>query len=338
MSEESITLLWIMTQCRKKQVNYFCAKIGVAEWHHVNADPDPVSGFPFITDSDSVSAFHFNADPDPGLDPAPHCSDANLRPLVYCTVRPGLHIKPSSLHCERPRLHVVTPKLLNLDSNADPDSVFHMRIRIHLQIIMRIRIRNPGRKKINPMIALGGQGVCWEEQDVLHEPVRPLPHPVLQGPDDVRPPVRGHRIRQRDRGRHLCRGPGPRRPQGKGGYEWSKNFITPNNISSRKKMSNNFCWFKERVHKIWNLLNHKFCWDTLISWSKLREMLTASFPNNFAWTFSSEKFNVVDPHHVDADADPTFHSDADLDLTFQFDPDPDPTTLTLFPDLDPLML
>jgi hypothetical protein len=37
-----------MTQCRKKQVNCFCVKIGVADLHHFNADADPVSAFPLM--------------------------------------------------------------------------------------------------------------------------------------------------------------------------------------------------------------------------------------------------------------------------------------------------
>jgi hypothetical protein len=35
--------------------------------------------------------------------------------------------------------------------------------------------------------------------------------------------------------------------------------------------------------------------------------------------------SIADPHHSDADPDPTFYSDADQDNTFQFDADPDPT-------------
>ncbi len=36
--------------------------------------------------------------------------------------------------------------------------------------------------------------------------------------------------------------------------------------------------------------------------------------------------SVADPHHVDADPDPTFHSDADPDLNpnLHFDANPDP--------------
>jgi hypothetical protein len=47
--------------------------------------------------------------------------------------------------------------------------------------------------------------------------------------------------------------------------------------------------------------------------------------------------SVADPHHIDADPDPTFHPNADPDPAFQFDADPDPTTHFL-PDLDPPML
>jgi hypothetical protein len=51
----------------------------VADPHHFNADPDPVSHF--IADPVPDPAFHFNADPDP--DPALLESDGNLRPPVY---------------------------------------------------------------------------------------------------------------------------------------------------------------------------------------------------------------------------------------------------------------
>jgi hypothetical protein len=48
--------------------------------------------------------------------------------------------------------------------------------------------------------------------------------------------------------------------------------------------------------------------------------------------------NVVDPHHVDADPDPTFHFDADPDLTCHFDAgqDAEPDFLyDAFPDAGP---
>ncbi len=51
----------------------------VADSHQFNADPDPS----FCCHADLDPTFHFNADPDPDLDPAPHQSDANLRPSVY---------------------------------------------------------------------------------------------------------------------------------------------------------------------------------------------------------------------------------------------------------------
>ena len=34
--------------------------------------------------------------------------------------------------------------------------------------------------------------------------------------------------------------------------------------------------------------------------------------------------SVADPHHFDADPDPTFYFDADPDPTLRFDADPDP--------------
>ncbi len=41
---------------------------------------------------------HFNADPAPDLDPAPHQSDSNLRPVVYRLSR--VPLEPGRLHCE----------------------------------------------------------------------------------------------------------------------------------------------------------------------------------------------------------------------------------------------
>jgi hypothetical protein len=49
-------------------------------------------------------------------DPAPHQSDANLRPVVY---RPVVSIGGP------PWLHFEPLKLLSLDLNADPDPAFH---------------------------------------------------------------------------------------------------------------------------------------------------------------------------------------------------------------------
>jgi hypothetical protein len=42
--------------------------------------------------------------------------------------------------------------------------------------------------------------------------------------------------------------------------------------------------------------------------------------------------SVVDPHHLDADPDSTYHPDTDPDSDFLFDADPDPT---FHPDADP---
>ncbi len=92
----------------------------VADPHHFNADPDP--------------SFHLSTDPD--QDPAPHQSDAYLRPLVY---RPSmslflwattaLHGYVWSLFCS---IHL---------------SLIWIQIRIHFSPsfpkIMRIRIRKP---------------------------------------------------------------------------------------------------------------------------------------------------------------------------------------------------
>ncbi len=38
------------------------------------------------------------------------------------------------------------------------------------------------------------------------------------------------------------------------------------------------------------------------------------------------KTSVVDPHHLNADPDPTYHFGADPDPTYHFDADPDPTS------------
>ncbi len=69
---------------------------------------------------------HFNADPAPDLDPAPHQSDSNLRPLVYRLLRAPL--EPRRLHCE---CQLCTALRLTL-----------MRMRTQLPKIMRMRIRN----------------------------------------------------------------------------------------------------------------------------------------------------------------------------------------------------
>ncbi len=53
-----------------------CLRSGVANPHHLSADPD--LSFHFNADADPI--FHFDADWDP--DPNPHQSDVNLRLLV----------------------------------------------------------------------------------------------------------------------------------------------------------------------------------------------------------------------------------------------------------------
>jgi hypothetical protein len=50
-------------------------------------------------------------------------------------------------------------------------------------------------------------------------------------------------------------------------------------------------------------------------------------------------YTVADPHHFDADLDPSFHFDADPDPTFHFDADPNPTLhFDVAPDPDPVPL
>ncbi len=65
-----------------------------ADPHNFNADPEPAFNFNAVP----YPVFHFNADPDP--DPAPHQSDGNLRPLVYCPTETILSLKASivSIH------------------------------------------------------------------------------------------------------------------------------------------------------------------------------------------------------------------------------------------------
>jgi hypothetical protein len=69
-------------ECTGAEVYYACRVMyhithRVADLHHFNAELDPAFHF----DADSDLALLFNEDPDP--DPAPHQSNANLRPLVY---------------------------------------------------------------------------------------------------------------------------------------------------------------------------------------------------------------------------------------------------------------
>jgi hypothetical protein len=40
---------------------------------------------------------------------------------------------------------------------------------------------------------------------------------------------------------------------------------------------------------------------------------------------SASRISVADPHHLDADPDPTFHFDADPDPAFHLNADPDPS-------------
>ncbi len=110
--------------------------------------PPPPPRFSMVTaqpnfNADPDSSFHFNADPDPticlnvdsDLDPAPHQSDANLRPLVY-------RFSKAPFWASAPPLWAFTTlngsifeplKLLNFD-NADPV----MQIWIQLSKKMRI--------------------------------------------------------------------------------------------------------------------------------------------------------------------------------------------------------
>jgi hypothetical protein len=72
--------------------------------------------------------------------------------------------------------------------------------------------------------------------------------------------------------------------------------------------------------------------------------VTKGIHGDFGWKQTINTSSVVDPHHVDADPDPTFHPDAgpeaDPDFDFLFDayPYPDPTfhpDADLGPDPDP---
>ncbi len=80
---------------------------------HFDADPDPT--FHFDADPDPISHFHFDADAD--SDPAPHQSDANLRPLVCRHSQAlflGLHAFFVSVHGP-PWLHFEPLQLLNFN-------------------------------------------------------------------------------------------------------------------------------------------------------------------------------------------------------------------------------
>ncbi len=67
------------------------------------------------------------------------------------------------------------------------------------------------------------------------------------------------------------------------------------------------------------------CFVSGLCFSKLRKLLspTCIF------------YSVADPHHFDADPDPSFHVDADPDPTFHSDADPNPTShFDVVPDPD----
>jgi hypothetical protein len=83
-----------------KQGQYLTDRLtSVPDLHHLEADLDPDPCFHF--DAHLNTTFHSDTDPDPifhiavDLDPAPHNSDANLRPL--------LHFEPPRLQYERLR-------------------------------------------------------------------------------------------------------------------------------------------------------------------------------------------------------------------------------------------
>jgi hypothetical protein len=90
--------------------------------YHFNEDPDPDPCFHLIADPDRT--YHFNAD----QDPAPHQSDVNLRPQVYCTDLRGM--ETLRLHCERLRSSFAplwaskVPKIW-FSCGSDPDPAFH---------------------------------------------------------------------------------------------------------------------------------------------------------------------------------------------------------------------
>jgi hypothetical protein len=91
--------------------------------------------------ADRGLAVHFNSDHD--SDPAPHQSDANLRPLVFMDSILSLHASIVSVQVP-PRLHFESLKLLNFDLMRIRIQLFTLvRIRIQLPKIMRIRTYNP---------------------------------------------------------------------------------------------------------------------------------------------------------------------------------------------------
>jgi hypothetical protein len=70
----------------------------VADPHHINAVPDP------FTNSDPDPTFHFN--PNPDLDPFPHQSYENFRPLVYSSLALFLSLLASIVRAhDPPRVH-----------------------------------------------------------------------------------------------------------------------------------------------------------------------------------------------------------------------------------------
>ncbi len=102
-TEVIIKLFLRLRRYKPESLNSMPWRDRIEDPHHFNADPDPS----FIVNADPDPTFHFNTDQDMNqdLDPVPHKSDANLRPLS--TDNPRLRFEPPRLYCERPWLFIV---------------------------------------------------------------------------------------------------------------------------------------------------------------------------------------------------------------------------------------
>ncbi len=78
-------------------------------------------------------------------------------------------IEPPGLHSERPRPST-TPKLINFDFNADPDSAFHYNVGFQKECgSMLTRIRNPASAK-NSRIRIPSPEISAVDPEVQNLP------------------------------------------------------------------------------------------------------------------------------------------------------------------------
>jgi hypothetical protein len=78
------------------------------------------------------------------VDPDPHQSEGNLRPLVYRSP-PGLHFEHPGIHYERPRLYFEPLLNFYFNADADPDPAFHSNADPD-PASKKMRVRIPAKK------------------------------------------------------------------------------------------------------------------------------------------------------------------------------------------------